>query len=317
MIGRACMKCVWSGRLPVARSRSRKSSSGKTQPRRTAAVPGDAQGPQPGDYPIDTGTATLERDPYDDGGWILKVNGVPSSHIDVGDPLRLDFEYMRWMAALVGSRYPQEYDGGGQRLRALHLGGGACSMARWIAAAYPDSRQVVVELDGRLSELVRGWFDLPRAPKLRLRVGEAGEVLRSLTDSTRDLVIRDVFAGDKTPADLTTLAFTRQAARVLDDDGVYLVNCGDSPQLETARREAATIGAVFAHTAIVADPTMLKGRRYGNIVIAGSQAPLPAGAVMVRELLGGAVPAHHWDDARVRSFAGTSAVIDDGPETPA
>ena len=112
------------------------------------------------------------------------------------------------------------------------------------------------------------------------------------------------------------MAFTRQAARVLDDDGVYLVNCGDSPQLETARREAATIGAVFAHTAIIADPSMLKGRRYGNMVIAGSQAPLPAGAAMVRELLGGAVPAQHWDDARVRSFAGTSAVIDDGSESP-
>ncbi|MGP9617536.1 spermidine synthase [Arthrobacter sp. AOP36-A1-22] len=300
----------------MAKSRSRGNSSGKTRPRKTTAGPAERRDPQPGDYPIDTGTATLERDPYDDGGWILKVNGVPSSHVDVGDPLRLDFEYMRWMAALVGARYPQERDGGGPRLRALHLGGGACSMARWIAAAYPEARQVVVELDGRLAELVRGWFDLPRAPKLRLRVGEAGEVLRSLTDDTRDLLIRDVFAGDKTPADLTTVGFTREAARVLAGEGLYIVNCGDTPKLETARREAATIGAVFAHTAIVADPAMLKGRRYGNMVIAGSNAPIPAGPGMLRELLGGAVPAQYWEDARVRSFAGTSAVIDDGPGTP-
>lgn len=291
----------------MAKSRSRKSP---------AAAPAVDSGPVAGDYAIDTGTATLERDPYDDDGWILKVNGVPSSHVDLADPLRLDFEYMRWMAALVTARFRAMHDGGARRLRALHLGGGACSMARWAAAAYPDSRQVVVELDGRLAELVRGWFDLPRAPLLRLRTGEAGEVLRSLTDDTRDLVIRDVFAGDKTPADLTTVAFTREAARVLAGDGLYVVNCGDTPQLETARREAATIGAVFAHTAIVADPAMLKGRRYGNMVIAGSNAPIPAGPAMLRELLGGAVPAQHWDDARVRSFAGTAAPIGAEPAGP-
>ncbi|GAA1356098.1 spermidine synthase [Arthrobacter rhombi] len=285
---------------------------------RTSAAPAAAteSGPVVGDYPIDTGTATLERDPYDDDGWILKVNGVPSSHVDLADPRRLDFEYMRWMAALVTARFPPGHDGAAGRLRALHLGGGACSMARWATATYPGARQVVVELDGRLAELVRGWFDLPRAPLLRLRTGEAGEVLRSLTDDTRDLLIRDVFAGDKTPADLTTVDFTREAARVLAGDGLYIVNCGDTPKLETARREAATIGTVFAHTAIVADPAMLKGRRYGNMVIAGSNAPIPAGPGMLRELLGGAVPAQHWDDARVRSFAGTASVIGDGPATP-
>ncbi|HXD27286.1 MAG TPA: fused MFS/spermidine synthase [Arthrobacter sp.] len=305
----------------MARSRSRPAASGKRAGGATAAgsaaagrgPSGAAAGPVAGDYPIDTGTATLERDPYDDDGWILKVNGVPSSHVDLADPLRLDFEYMRWMAALATARFPPEHDGGASRLRVLHLGGGACSMARWAAATYPEARQVVVELDGRLAELVRGWFDLPRAPLLRLRAGEAGQVLRSLTDGTRDLLIRDVFAGDKTPADLTTLGFTRQAARVLADDGLYVVNCGDTPKLETARREAATIGTVFEHTAIVADPAMLKGRRYGNMVIAGSNAPIPAGPAMLRELLGGAVPAQHWDNARVRSFAGTAAVIEDAP----
>ncbi|MET1033749.1 MAG: fused MFS/spermidine synthase [Arthrobacter sp.] len=277
--------------------------------RRAPASPAQAGAPAPGDYPIDTGTATLERDPYSDTGWILKVNGVPSSHVDLADPGRLDFEYMRWIAALVRSRFaPDAYDGGehdgaARRLRALHLGGGACSLARWVCAAYPDSRQVVVELDGKLAGLVRGWFDLPRAPLLRLRVGEAGAVLASLTSATRELIVRDVFAGDKTPEDLTTEAFTREAARVLCDGGLYVVNCGDGPRLEGARREAATIGAEFAHVAIVADPAMLKGRRYGNMIIAGSNAPIPAGAAMLRELLGGGVPAHHWDDAATRAFA--------------
>jgi hypothetical protein len=296
-------------RSPKKSAATRK-AGGSQLPGRAAAdrspVPG---GPAPGDYPIDTGTATLERDPYAAQGWILKVNGVPSSHVDLADPERLDFEYMRWIAALIRARFaPGEYDGSVhdgavRRLRALHLGGGACSLARWAAAVYPDARQLVVELDGRLAGHVREWFDLPRAPLLRLRVGEAGEVLSSLTAGTRDLIIRDVFAGDKTPSELTGLEFTGHAARVLDAAGMYVVNCGDTPRLENARREAATIGSVFEHTAIVADPAMLKGRRYGNMVIAGSHEPIPAGPSLVRELLGGGVPASHWDDAKVRAFA--------------
>ncbi|WP_309081354.1 fused MFS/spermidine synthase [Zhihengliuella sp.] len=258
-------------------------------------------GPAPGDYPIDTGVATLERDPYSDTGWILQVNGVPSSHVDLADPERLDFEYMRWMAALLRARHAAE-----GRLRVLHLGGGACSMARWVHATYPEARQVVVELDGRLAELVREWFDLPRAPLLRLRVGEAGEVLASLTESTRDVMIRDVFAGDTTPAALTGETTAAEADRVLDVGGLYLVNSGNAPDLAEFRREAAVLGSVFRHVAAIADPAMFKGRRRGNVVIAASQSPvLPEAALpaLGRELLGGGVPATYWDDARVRAFA--------------
>ncbi|MHA7179947.1 spermidine synthase [Arthrobacter sp. MDB2-24] len=265
-------------------------------------------GPRPeiGEFPIDTGTCELEPDPYNPNGWVLRINGVPSSHIDLADPLQLDFEYMRWIASLVDSRWAAS-----DRLRALHLGGGACSLARRFAASHPQARQVVVELDGRLADLVREWFDLPRAPLVRIRVGEARSVTESLSEGSRDLIIRDVFAGAMTPVPLTTREFTRAAKRVLGADGVYVVNCGDSPNLAMARREAATIGAEFACTAIIADPAMLKGRRYGNVIIAGSDTPLGEDPGLVRALLGGGVPAQIWQDARVRAFAAGAQVLED------
>lgn len=282
-----------------------RNSSGS--PRGVVEVPKGTRptGPVEGIYYIDTGDCELIADQDNSSGWLLRINGVMSSHIDVTDPLLLEFEYMRWMSALVESRWAAEPKA---KLRLLHLGGGACSLARYFHAAYPEARQVVVELDGKLAEYVRGWFDLPKAPLLRLRVGEAREVTETLTPQTRDVIIRDVFAGAVTPRSLTTREFNEQARRVLAPDGVYVVNSGDGPDLKNAREDAATIAATFEHTLIIADPAMLKGRRYGNMVIAGSDQPFEHDPRLVRRLLGGGVPAHIWDDARVRAFAAGAAV---------
>jgi len=282
-------------------------------------------GPVEGVYYIDTGDCQLIADQDNSTGWLLKINGVMSSHIDLADPLFLDFEYMRWMAALIESHWPPRSGGGGSaaggsksgsagqehKLRGLHLGGGACSLARYFHAAYPDARQVVVELDGKLAEYVRGWFDLPKAPLLRLRVGEARAVTETLTADTRDFIIRDVFAGSLTPRPLTTAEFTEHIKRVLAPGGIYVVNSGDAPDLKNAREDAATIAAAFAHTVIIADPAMLKGRRYGNMVMAGSDTALDSDPRLARRLLGGAVPAHIWNDAQVRAFATGSPVRHD------
>ncbi|WP_028265622.1 spermidine synthase [Arthrobacter sp. MA-N2] len=267
-------------------------------------------GPVEGVYYIDTGDCELVADPDNSNGWLLRINGVMSSHIDVAEPLFLDFEYMRWIAALVESKWPPESP---PKLRALHLGGGACSLARYFHAAYPDARQVVVELDGKLAEYVRGWFDLPKAPLLRIRAGEAREVTEGLTPDTRDLIIRDVFAGAFTPRALTTREFNDHAQRVLTPGGLYVVNSGDAPDLKNAREDAATIADTFAHTMIIADPAMLKGRRYGNMIMAGSQEPFGNDPQLARKLLGGAVPAHIWNDAKVRAFAVGAQIRHDPP----
>ena len=280
-------------------------------------------GPAEGVYYIDTGDCELIADQDNSTGWLLKINGVMSSHIDLADPLFLDFEYMRWMAALIESRWPPSgapasiaaasVAAAPAKLRGLHLGGGACSLARYFHSVYPDARQVVVELDGKLAEYVRGWFDLPKAPLLRLRVGEARAVTETLTGDTRDFIIRDVFAGALTPRPLTTAEFTTHIRRVLAPGGLYVVNSGDAPNLVNAREDAATIAAAFKHTVIIADPAMLKGRRYGNMVMAGSDTPFGDDPQLARRLLGGAVPAHLWDDAQVRAFAAGSHVRHDPP----
>ncbi len=200
----------------------------------------------------------------------LLVNGVPSSALDLDDPSWLDFEYMQQMALLVAAWAPD-----GAPVRAVHLGAGGCALARALDARHPGSRQVAVELDAALPELARRWFDLPRAPRLRIRTGDAREVLAALPTASADVVVRDVFAGDRTPAHLTTREVAAEVARVLRPGGVLLANCADRAPLALARSELATLRTAFGHVAAVAEPGLLRGRGHGNVVLVASDDPAP------------------------------------------
>lgn len=256
-----------------------------------------------GTFPISSGTATIEPDPWSPGAWLLRVNGVESSQLNPDTPEEMGFEYMRWAAAVLTHRFPTDL-----RIRVLHLGGAGCTFARWVSAVYPQAHQVAVELDAGLAELARTRFDLPRAPQLKIRVGEAGEVLAGMHPGTREVVFRDVFApaSDEpdalhvTPEHLTTTAAAASAASVLTAGGVYVLNIGGGPDLTSVRQEVAALREVFAHVEVMADPTMLKGRRRGNVIAAASDAPLTDDALggraaLARTLLSDPVPARLVD----------------------
>ncbi|RNE48377.1 spermidine synthase [Corynebacterium alimapuense] len=272
---------------------------------RRKSSPAPVAGLQAGTFEISTGTAELVADDFYPNAWTLMINGVPSSHIQIGRPEELDFEYMRWIAAIMESFVDAHFDPAA--LRVTHLGGAACSLPRYFAQLWPDSRHTVVELDAKLATLVREWFDIPRSPTVKIRVGEAGEVTRSFLAGSRDVLIRDVFAGAVTPPDLTTASFFRAAHSSLAAGGLYLANCGDHSDLQGAKAELAGMAEVFEHLAVIADPPMLKGRRYGNIILIGSDRELPAegspqASAISRRLLKGAVPAQYKDEAWTRKF---------------
>ena len=265
--------------------------------------------------PTSTGTARLERDPDHDGAVTLYVNGVPSSHVDLDDPGFLAFEYMQQMAAVIDAVPPGP-------LRVLHLGAAGCSLARWVEHVRPGSSQVGVDLDARLLELVREWFDLPRSPRLRLRADDARHALTTFPDGAFDVVVRDVFAGDATPAHLVTTGAAREVRRVLRPGGLYLANCADRPPLTAARRELATVALVAgppdpARLAALAEPGQLKGRRYGNVVLAavreGPGGPDLASAALARAARTLPLPAHVLAGDELAAFVGRARPFEDPP----
>ncbi len=265
-----------------------------------------------GPVAVATGTAEVVPEPGRPRAATLLVNGVPSSFVDLDDPDLLDFEYMQQMAAVVGTLADRRPDPA-----VLHLGAGGCALARTLAHRHPGARQLAVELDGELARLVRAWFALPRAPRLRLRTGEARAELTAVTDASWDVVVRDVFAGDRTPDHLTTTEVAREVSRVLRPGGVYLANCADRPPLALARAEAATLTGVFRHVAVVAEPGQLRGRHYGNLVLAGTDdADLLDDPALARTLRTLPVPARILVGQELREFVGSAAPRHDPPATP-
>ncbi|GMA31735.1 spermidine synthase [Litorihabitans aurantiacus] len=250
----------------------------------------------------------LEGDPDRPGGVMVFVNGVESSYVDLEDPRHLEFEYMQQMLLAMHDHLEAEAP------RILHLGGAACAFARTIHALHPRARQLVVELDGELARRAREWFDLPRSPALRIRVGEARSELEVMA-GTFDVVVRDAFAGARVPEHLTTVEFLHAARARLAAGGLYLGNLVDAPPLTVARREVASAREVFAHVALAVEPPILKQRRFGNVVVVASDRPLPLQR-LTRSLLSLPAPVRLVVDRELDAFTGTAAPLRDAPTAP-
>ncbi|MCT1908941.1 spermidine synthase [Brachybacterium paraconglomeratum] len=273
-------------------------------PRRDRAprAPFDSLGPLDTAIPISTGTARLTVET--DGSVLLDVNGVPSSHLHP-DPEHLVFEYMRWMLQVIDLHLEESDEERAAQL--AHLGGGGCSLPRAVASRHPRARQIVVELDALLAERVREWFDLPRSPRLRLRVDDARTALADWREDRFDVLVRDVFAGSVTPPELIGLAAVRDAARVLRPGGLYLANCAAPPGTRLLADEVATLSAVFSHVGVIAEPAHLTGKRRGNCVLLASQRPLPDG--IDRALRSDAVSVRLARQDRVLALARAGTVL--------
>jgi spermidine synthase len=203
----------------------------------------------------------------------------------------------------------------GAPLDVLHLGGGALTLARYVAVTRPGSRQRVVEIDEPLTDLVRAHLPMPRNARIRVRAGDARAALETMRPATADVVVGDVFAGARTPAHLTTVEYAAQVHRVLRGGGVYAANVADGPPLRFARASVATLAAVFGHVCLLAEPGTLRGRRFGNLVAVASDAPLPV-AALTRRCAADPMPSRVVEGADLRRFAGNARPVHDAEAQP-
>jgi spermidine synthase len=255
------------------------------------------------------GLAELVPDLSHGNSWLLFLDGVPQSQVDLDDPRSLEFEYVQRIGHVIDLGFPP-----GMRIGALHLGGGALTLPRYVAVTRPGSGQVVAETDVALTDLVRRELPLPvtggSGGRIRIRADDARAVLESVRPGRFDIVISDVFAGARTPFHLTTAECARAAHRALRDGGIYVVNVADGPPLTHARAQVATVAAEFAEVAMIAEPGVLRGRRTGNLVLAASDHPLP-GAELTRRTAADPFPARVVAGAELTRFAAGAAPVTD------
>lgn len=254
---------------------------------------------------VDGGLAELIPDRDRARAWTLLIDGAPQSHVDLDDPAHLSFEYQRRLGHVIDLVAAP-----GKPVQAVHLGGGALTLARYVAATRPRSTQQVVERDAALVQLVRRELPLDRAARVRVRSADAREGLAKVPDGWADLVIADVFSGARTPAHLTSTEFLDEVRRALRPGGWYAANLADGPPLAHLRGQIATAAARFAELALVADPTVLRGKRFGNAVLVAGDLPLPV-AELTRRAASDPHPARVEHGRSLRDFTGGAVPVAD------
>ncbi|GAA2275906.1 fused MFS/spermidine synthase [Kitasatospora cystarginea] len=258
---------------------------------------------RPVERQVALGTAKLWPDLDREHGWMLTLDGTTQSYVDLADPTYLEFEYIQRIAHLVDTVAPA-----GQPLEALHLGGGALTIPRYLAATRPGSHQRVVEVDGPLIRLIAE--QLPWPDGIDVDIADAREGLQQAPAAGADLVVADVFHGSRTPAHLTSVEFLEQVRAALRPGGAYAANIADGPPLAFARAQAATVRAVFPYACLAAEPSVLRGRRYGNILLIGSDRPLPV-EELGRRLAGDTFPARLCEGAELAGLVGRTPPVRD------
>jgi spermidine synthase len=244
------------------------------------------------------------------GGTMLVMDSVRQSYVDITDPAYLDFEYVQFFASVLECLPPGP-------LAATHIGGGALTLPRYLNARRPGSTQIVLEPDTELTDLVRRRLPLPRGHRIRVRATDGLAGLARLVEASADLVVLDAYADGRVPAELTTVEFFTDVSRVLKSDGLFLSNVVDEPGLRYLGRVVAGLRSVFGHVVLVSSSDVLKGRRFGNVVLAATSQQFDADEVR-RQLARQPFPAGVRDPQQLAVRFGTSRPFagEDQAESP-
>ncbi|MGX1244220.1 hypothetical protein RKD46_005324 [Streptomyces pseudovenezuelae] len=92
--------------------------------------------------------------------------------------------------------------------------------------------------------------------------------------------------------------------------GCYAANLADGPPLAHLRGQIATAAARFPELALVADPTVLRGKRFGNAVLVASDTPLPI-AELTRRAASDPHPGRVEHGKALLDFTGGAAPVTD------
>lgn len=149
----------------------------------------------------------------------------------LGHPEHLEYDY-EYIYAQVSDRVAEAKAARGDRapLRSLFLGGGAYTFPRYLQHTYPGAECDVAEIDPAVKEANHLAMGLPRDTTIQTHLGDARQYVEREAErggGRFDLVFGDAFNDFSVPWHLTTKEFNDRIARLMTDDGVYMINIID------------------------------------------------------------------------------------------
>ena len=197
---------------------------------------------------------------------LINVNGTFQSVSYVPEGLRFELacEYHREMArrieALVAERGARSAQG--ERLRVLIMGGGGCSLPKYLAAYVPEAEVEVVEIDPAMAKIAREqfWLDdclqktgAEQEGRFSLVIADAWVHLKAAT-KPYDVIVNEAFGGKRPLGPMETNEGARVVREHLSDGGIYLadVRCPMEGRRSAPLREVEeSFGHVFSSCDVV------------------------------------------------------------------
>lgn len=149
-----------------------------------------------------------------------QVRGLLTGPTDVQSAVRLDnpselvFWYTNTLAELTLSMQPKSV---------LVLGGGTFTLPEYLAAKLPEATVDVVEIDPKLEDIAREYFNFKGETNLNL-IFEDARTFVEQTDKTYDVVITDVYNEGAIPFSLATREYGIAVAKLVNPKGIVLAN---------------------------------------------------------------------------------------------
>ena len=240
----------------------------------------------------------------------VRIGGTDQSYVNLEDPTHLEYDYVQRLADVIDAHGTP-----GERLRVIHLGGAGLTLARYVAHTRPSSAQIVCEPDEELTTLVRQELPLPRHSGIKVRPQPGREGIAAMREDFADVIVVDAFSGAQVPAEFSTVEFFAGLRRVLVPGGVGLMNITDRAPFDYAKRLVAGVTRIFPHCLVGAEPSTLKGRRFGNLVIAASTQSIAVDA-LARRAAGSAFPYRLMHGSSLASWLGGAVPYDDSAPQP-
>ena len=141
------------------------------------------------------------------------------SSMSLGDPLALVLSYTRAMTA--GLLFVP------QVRRALLIGLGGGSLAKFLLHHFPGCQLDVVEFRPQVHSVARQWFALPDDPRMSLHFGDGGEFMREADRDLHDdydLILVDAFEAMGIADSVCSSVFFDACRERLSDKGVMAIN---------------------------------------------------------------------------------------------